>query len=138
MADIRLLQIPSDGAVTYKIPGEVPLRAEGIVSLAQAVVNNLLTTPGSDALSPNRGAGLGDLTRRYRTNSSDLREEIKSRVDELAVEMKNEQQELDLPPDETLASMSVSRVSRNSDDPSQLDIFITVRSAAGQNAEIQV
>lgn len=138
MADIRLLQIPSDGAVTYKIPGEVPLRAEGIVSLAQAVVNNLLTTPGSDAMSPNRGAGLGDLTRRYRTNSSDLREEIKSRVDELAVEMKNEQQELDLPPDETLASMSVSRVSRNSDDPSQLDIFITVRSAAGQNAELQV
>ncbi|MCS4157644.1 hypothetical protein [Salinibacter ruber] len=138
MADIRLLQIPSDGAVTYKIPGEVPLRAEGIVSLAQAVVNNLLTTPGSDALSPNRGAGLGDLTRRYRTNSSDLREEIKSRVDELAVEMKNEQQELDLPPDETLASMSVSGVNRNSDDPSQLDIFITVRSAAGQNAEIQV
>lgn len=138
MADIRLLQIPSEGAVTYKIPGEVPLRAEGIVSLAQAVVNNLLTTPGSDALSPNRGAGLGDLTRRYRTNAADLREEIKSRVDELAVEMKDEQQQLDLPPEETLGSMSVNRIEQNDDTPSQLDIYIAIRSAAGRGAEVQV
>lgn len=138
MADIRLLSVPSDGPVTYEIAGRTPLRAEGVVHLAQTVVNNLLTTPGSDALSPNRGAGLADLTRKYRTNSADLRERITSRVDDLAVEMKQEQQQLDLPPDEMLQSLSVSGIEQNEDTPGRLDIYITVQSAAGQRAELQV
>lgn len=138
MADIRLINVPTDGAVTYQIPGQVPLQAKGVVALAQAVVNNLLTTPGSDALSPTRGAGLADLTRRHRTNSQKLRERIASRVDELAEEMKNEQQQLDLPPEETLDSLAVANIERSEDSPDRLDIYITVRSAANESAQLQI
>lgn len=114
------------------------LRVTSIAHLAQTVVNQLMTTPGSDRLSPTRGAGLSDLCRRHRTNSQKLQEKIGERIEKVNMQMQDEQRQLDLSPQERLESITLISATPDPDKPTRLNIVIGVRSQAGEQAQIVI
>jgi hypothetical protein len=136
MSDIRLLDLTSDDRVRFSVEDVPRLQTRGLAHLIQVVVNQLLTTPGSDRLNQKRGGGLADLTRRYRTNSQELRQQIAGRIQEVQTQIVEEQKQLTLPPEEKVESISVESISTDENDPSVLNINLIVRAQSGDAAEV--
>lgn len=138
MPDIRLLRVNTKGRAEFSAAGEGVLQVSSLSHLAQTVVNQLMTTPGSDRMSPSRGAGLGDLCRRHRTNSKELKEKIAERIEKVELQMKNEQRQLNLKKEEKLQSLTLVSAEPDPNKPTRLNIIVAVRSKADEQAQIVV
>lgn len=131
MPDIRILKVDANNAANLSLKGQANPQCEGVISLLQAVVANLLTTPGTDRLIMNRGGGLGDLCRKYRALSPELKEALAERIQATEFFMIEEQRRLDLPEDERLVSLELRAVVPDADDPSAVNIEIGLKAASG-------
>ena len=138
MPDIRLLRVDGDERAAFSVADRSILQISGLAHLVQTVVNHLLTTPGSDRLSPHRGAGLSDLCRRHRTNSAELKDQIADRIDRVDQQIRDEQSDLSLKESERLESLSLISATPDPDRPTRLNIVVGIESAAGEQAQISV
>jgi hypothetical protein len=138
MPDIRLLRVDQDGRAEFSAVNEGVLQVSSLAHLVQTVINHLLTTPGSDRLSPNRGAGLSDLCRQYRTNSKELQEKIAERIEKVDKQIRDEQGQLNLRPSERLDSLTLLSAAPDPDNPARLNIVVGIQSEADEQAEIVI
>lgn len=139
MPDIRLLRVDDETRrARFSATDEGVLQVSGVAHLAQTVVNHLLTTPGSDRLSPHRGGGLSDLCRQHRANSKALQEKIAERIEKIGEQIRDEQQQLNLRGSEKLQSLSLVSAEPDEENPTRLNIIVGVRSQADDQAQIVV
>lgn len=136
MGDIRILHVDDTSRASFQVPGASTLQVSGIAHLVQVVVNHLMTTPGSDRLSPHRGAGLADLCRKHRTNSERLQEKIVERLERVESQIRDEQKQLNLPSEERLRSLSLVSATPDEDRPTQLNIIIGIQSETGDATQV--
>lgn len=138
-SDIRILRVsPDKNKAQFEIAGQPILQTEGLAALVQIVINHLMTSRGSDRLNPERGAGLARLCRRHRTNSQELQEKIASYIEETESQIRQEQSQLQLPPEEKLQSLSLLSAKPDEENPTVLNINVAVRSEAGDETRIVV
>ena len=134
MSDIRILSVNEKERASYSFRDQPISKISGVAHLAQVVINYLTTTPGSDSLNDTKGGGLVDLCRQYRANNPELKQKI-SRTE---LQIQQEQSQLNLPDSEKLSALELISITRDSDNPTQLNIEIGVRSISNQSARLAI
>lgn len=135
MSDMRILKVGQEGTVRFSIHDQINPICSGMAALVQTTLLHLLTSPGSDALNPGRGGGLGSLCRQYRTYDGDLRDAIIERVRSTEFFIKDEQKYVPLSADEKLSELFVIDI-REGDDPTEVLIEIGIRSESGSAVRV--
>lgn len=140
MSDIRILKIDQNERISYDVEDQPVSKVEGIALLVQIVVNRLVTTPGSDALNEEKGAGLVELCRQHRLKdgSDALRDKIRERVARTEEQIIQEQSQLNVPDTEKLKSLNVIKMETDDQMPTQLNIHIGVESVFEQTARLAI
>jgi hypothetical protein len=138
MIDARIIHIDRNSRVRLSITGQLNPLCAGLAGLVQNVVLSLLTTPGSSAMSPRRGAGLGEFCRRSRMENDTLTEAVAERIKELEFLILEEQKSLTLSDDERLVSLDVISVERSMTDRTEVLIEVGLRNAAGASVSVAI
>jgi hypothetical protein len=138
MSDIRILSVNEKERASYSFRDQPISKISGVAHLAQVVINYLTTTPGSDSLNDTKGGGLVDLCRQYRANNPELKQKISERIDRTELQIQQEQSQLNLPDSEKLSALELISITRDSDNPTQLNIEIGVRSISNQSARLAI
>jgi hypothetical protein len=139
MSDIRILKIGSENEAAFSIRDQPSLLESGPVALMQAALSNLMTTPGTDAMAPKRGGGLGDLCRRFRGSHAELKEAVSERIRITESRMLEEQKQgKKRPPSESLKSLELVDVMVSPEDPTEITINIGLRLESGEALSISI
>lgn len=138
MRDIRVIHVSGEfNVVGYRIEEQNPAFIAGAGGLVQAVIDNLITRPGSDALNPDRGGALIDILRRYRTNDSQLRDAIQEAIETVEDYMKQEQSLRSLEPEERLRHLRLIDIKPGS-RPDEILIELTLATESGDSINLTI
>lgn len=136
--DIRVV-IPNRYNYAISTSTNLPRPAQGLDNLVQLVVKAIKTTPGRDLFAPERGMGLKGLLPPVPAQIEDqaARAEVAKGLLKISEEIKSDQSDPNLKPEEKLESLELLDVSF---DVTQglWDIRVQVISAAGTSADLGI
>lgn len=135
--EVDVLTAATDGAsgrMSFLL-GRTPRKVQGLSKVVQQFVTLLLTTPGSDIFHPRRGGGLlsvlkGSLHPQHKETYT---APVMAAFTRAQRQMQADQVRLQLPPEERLASVSVTHVSFEPKS-SAVSVSALFESAAGRQA----
>jgi hypothetical protein len=135
LAVIRLDRTPTENRGNRQrfTMGRNPIAVTGLQMLIQAITVMMLSAPGSDALAPEDGVGLLELTRKAMSSSDDLRTDAVIAYSMLKKRMMELQAGQDMPDTERLANLEVIRIYP---DGERFVHVLKVTSAAGDSVTI--
>jgi hypothetical protein len=113
--------------------GKDPIAVTGLQMLIQAITVMMLSAPGSDALAPEDGVGLVELTRRAVASAEDLRTDAVIAYSMLKKRTMELQAGQDMPTTERLENLEVVRIYP---DGQRFVHVLRVTSAAGDSVTI--
>lgn len=111
--DLAVIRIDTrDGNRIRPQLGDRPQKITGAAKLVQEITRLLLTTPGTITDKPGQGAGLRSILRRLasRGNIDATRVDIITRINDVAEQVRQNQSEAELEPDETLDRLQILTV----------------------------
>jgi hypothetical protein len=136
MSDLSVLYIDPE---TRRVSFEISSRSvTGIDKLIQIVVLALFSSPQTDILDPQDGAGLEDLISMNidENDVSEVHSELARRVSAAQDQVINNQIGLDIPSEEKLRKIDI--VSVSSEEPGEVKLKLQIENEVGRTRDIVV
>lgn len=119
--------------------GKDPSTSTGVEKLMGQFIKGLLTSPGSGSFDKEYGAGLnkwiGSIPLK---NNNALAAQVALKIQQLALQMTAGQLQAKLPPDEVLLSAQLLSVGISEDDPSTIEVSLSLRTLSEQELAINL